>query len=162
MKFLKYFLATSIVFSVCAGFAATSDNDREESTSSSESNRFPVPTGKYITGGVLASTIGFGIGHGVQGRYAEKGFIFTATEVGGLALILAGASTCKEEIDIYGTKSTKCSSNSAIVAGAGILIGFRVWEIVDAWAGARPVDDGPKAFLIPNLKAPGMGIAWSY
>ncbi|MBC7371227.1 MAG: hypothetical protein H7326_06665 [Bdellovibrionaceae bacterium] len=142
--------------------AATSDYDRDSNSSSTDMSRVPVPTGKYITGGILASTVGFGIGHGIQGRYAEKGWIFTAAEAGGLAVALVGASSCKDETDIYGTKTTKCSNGALAAVGLGVMIGFHVWEIVDAWTGARPVDDGPKAFILPNPEAPGIGVAWSF
>ncbi|UYL09615.1 hypothetical protein B9G69_003390 [Bdellovibrio sp. SKB1291214] len=126
------------------------------------STRVPVETGKYITGGVLTSAVGFGIGHGIQGRYAEKGWIFTATETAGLAMVVAGAASCDDEVQANGSKKWKCDNDGLILAGFGVWIGFHVWEIVDAWTGATPVDSDVKAFFIPNPKAPGLGLAYSF
>jgi len=152
MRFLKLTIAICLALSFSRAHAEGEATD----------TRVPVPTGKYITGGVLASTIGFGIGHGVQGRYSDKGWIFTATEVGGVALLAIGSASCKDEYDVYGIKTTKCSNAAIGLVGLGVLIGFHVWEIVDAWSGARGVDDGPKAFILPNPEAPGLGLAWSF
>ncbi|WP_413293191.1 hypothetical protein ACLSU7_17535 [Bdellovibrio sp. HCB185ZH] len=154
MKLLNIFTA------VCVAMSFSFAHAQEEVSKSSA--KVPVATGKYVTGGVLASTLGFGIGHGVQGRYADKGWIFTATESAGLAMLIAGANTCKEETDAYGYKETKCSNGGLAVVGLGVLLGFHVWEIVDAWAGATPVDSGVKAYILPDPKAPGIGLAYSF
>ena len=143
---------TALSFSV----ARASDEMPENST------RVPVATGKYITGGVIASTVGFGIGHGIQGRYAEKGWIFTASQVAGLGMAIAGFSNCDDEKQADGSTKTKCSNNGLGFVGVGVLIGFHVWEIVDAWTGATPVDEKVSFFMIPNPKAPGLGLAYSF
>jgi hypothetical protein len=129
-------------------------------SSATVSGKVPVPTGKYITGGVLASTVGLGIGHAVEGRYADKGWIFTATEATGIAMMVAGCSERKDRND-DGVK--ECNNNGLVVAGAVVAIGFHVWEIIDAWSGATPVDDSsPKAFLLPDPSRPTIGVAWSF
>lgn len=120
--------------------------------------KVPVATGKYITGGVLGSTIGFGIGHAVQGRYEDKGWIFTATESAGLVLLIAGCSSTKRNSD--GDK--ECSNPGLSAVGLITLIGFHVWEIVDIWSTATPVEDRPAVMLLPNPEAPGIGIAWKF
>lgn len=153
LKLLKIFTAACVAMSF--SFAHAQEDVTANST------KVPVATGKYVTGGVLASTIGFGIGHGVQGRYADKGWIFTTTEAAGLTMLLAG-TTCKDETDIYGDTERKCTSSGVAVLGLGVLLGFHVWEIVDAWAGATPVDSNVKAFILPDPKAPGLGLAYSF
>jgi hypothetical protein len=158
MKLIKFLIAAAIAMS----FSFSAQAAEDSSFSSSSTAKVPVPTGKYITGGILASTAGFGIGHAIQGRYNDKGWIFTATEATGAAMFLIGAGSCSEKTDIYGTKKTECSNAGIGVVGLGVWIGFHVWEIVDAWAGATPVEDGPKAFFIPNPEAPGLGLAWSF
>ena len=41
-----------------------------------------ISKSKYVTGGVLGTVFGFGIGHGVQGRWSnDKGWIFTSAEL---------------------------------------------------------------------------------
>ena len=36
----------------------------------------PLPAERFIAGGVTGTVLGLGIGHGVQGRWNEKGWIF--------------------------------------------------------------------------------------
>ena len=41
-----------------------------------------ISKNRYITGGVLGTALGFGIGHAVQGRWlSDKGWIFTSAEL---------------------------------------------------------------------------------
>src|SRR5687767_4797890 len=121
MKFTRILVAITMILSFAWAHAEDTDSGRDLNTSSSDIGKVPVPTGKYITGGILASTVGFGIGHGVQGRYGDKGWIYTATEAGGLALMLAGVGTCKDEY-IGATKNTTCSNGGLILIGAGLFI----------------------------------------
>ncbi|MBK7962192.1 MAG: hypothetical protein IPK04_14030 [Bdellovibrionales bacterium] len=156
MGFCKFLVMTCLCLAIC--IQAQADEDVSDTT-----NKVPVSTGPYITGGILASTIGFGIGHAVQGRWADKGWIFTATESLGLVMLSAAASTCSKKTDIYGVEKTECSDTGLALAGLGVLIGFHVWEIVDAWTGATPVEDsGPKVFLLPNPNAPELRVAWNF
>lgn len=134
---------------------------QQEPGEDGDSGRVPVPTGKYITGGVLGSTIGFGIGHAVQGRYGDKGWIFTAGEAAGLTAMVAGLASCKDETQSDGSKEKKCSQDGLIGLGAAALIGFHIWEIVDAWTGARPVDN-MSMILVPDAETPRLGVAFSF
>lgn len=131
----------------------------KKTETSETSSKVPVPTGKYITGGILGSTVGFGIGHGIQGRYQERGWIFTATQAAGLAMFLVGCSSREENDD--GDKV--CKNSGLAAAGLGVAIGFHVWEIVDVWSTARPVDDSaPVAMIAPISDAPGVLISWKF
>lgn len=135
-----------------------------------ESTRVPVPTGKYITGGIVGSIAGFGIGHAIQSRYSDKGYIFTAAEVAGFALILSGRSSdCKKSSSSWSWDDDDFNSHSGdeyeckyttdqrnrILLGFSIYLGFHIWEIVNLWAGAVPVNEEPKvvsAMLLPYDK----------
>ena len=131
--------------------------------SSEPSAKVQVSTGKYVTGGVLASVFGFGIGHAVQGRYSDRGYIFTATEVAAVATMALGLGSCSKSKDSYGVETTSCSNGGLITLGFGALLGFRIWEIVDSWVGATPVDkEGPHAFFIPDPKSPAFGVAFNF
>lgn len=124
------------------------------------SDRVPVPTGKYITGGILGSALGLGIGHAVQGRYQERGWIFTATQAAGAAMLIAG---CNNPKDRDGDGDKECKNGGLSVVGLGVLIGFRVWEVVDVWSQARPVDDSsPVAQIMPVSDAPGLVVSWKF
>ena len=87
---------------------------------------------------MLGMTLGFGSGHAVQGRYKEKGWIFTAGEglaVGGLILSASQCDTEKAETRIGGT-SVQSSVNRECQGALPLLsilsfVGFRVWQVVD-------------------------------
>ena len=94
-----------------------------------------ISTGRYVAGGILGTyPIGFGIGHAIQGRWSEQGWIFTAGELGSVAMLLGGLSSClKGDADDF---FDDCSGgeNALITVGLIGFIGFRIWEIVDVWA----------------------------
>lgn len=117
----------------------------------SDSDKVPVSTGKYITGGILGSVLGFGIGHAIQDRYSGMGLTFTIAEGAGVLIAASGLAQCDtSKTDTYGNK-IKCSdsASSQILLGYGIALGFHIWEIVDVWTGATPVETEQKsAFLI--------------
>lgn len=87
---------------------------------------------KYIVGGILGTyPLGFGIGHVVQGRWSEQGWIFTAGEAASISAIFIGVGGCHGQISSDGCSS---ANSTLIVAGLFGLVGFRIWEIVDVWA----------------------------
>lgn len=101
----------------------------------SASDRRVIERGEYsaieiIGGGVAGTFFGLGIGHAVQGRYGEKGWIFTVGELGSVGVMIAGAATCLDPED--------CNPGLAgglVIGGALGLFAFRTWEIADVWAG---------------------------
>ncbi len=111
-----------------------------------------ISRGKYITGGVLASTLGFGIGHAVQGRYSEKGWIFTAAEVTGLALLIHAncfrPRNTNSQIRSVREQSD-CENVTEGIGGAALLLGFHIWEVIDAWTQAQPLPNSSEVFVLP-------------
>ena len=103
--------------------------------------RGEIPIGGYITGGILSYVLGFGIGHAVQGRWTEKGWIFTAGEVASITAILYGVSQANRYDPEYSYGShdhqNRRGRNYALAGIVGLL-GFRVWGVVDAWV-APPI-----------------------
>ncbi|MEZ4363748.1 MAG: hypothetical protein R3B48_26455 [Kofleriaceae bacterium] len=95
-----------------------------------------LSTGRYVTGGVISSMYGFGIGHIIQGRWAERGWIFTVGETVGAALLISGVEdyVSSWSVDHAPTERQHRHANRKIVGGLFTLLGFRVVEIVDAWA----------------------------
>jgi hypothetical protein len=92
-----------------------------------------ISTTRYIVGGVLGTyPLGLGIGHAVQGRWSQKGWIFTAGELGSLAVAVVGLSGCTGNL----LNGHDCSGINSTLIGVGIVgvIGFRIWEIIDVWA----------------------------
>lgn len=103
--------------------------------------RGEIPLGAYITGGILSYALGFGIGHAVQGRWREGGWIFTAGEVASVTAIIFGASEANRYDRAYPSSEYEGQNRRGqkyMVAGIVGLIGFRVWGVIDAWV-APPI-----------------------
>jgi hypothetical protein len=92
-----------------------------------------ISDGQYIGGGLLSIFPGFGIGQAVQGRWSDRGYIFTLGETAAMGLVIYGISKndCFLAID-------PCHDDSdgvgEFLVGLLAYTGFRVWEIIDAWA----------------------------
>ena len=106
------------------------ENESQEDSISQNFQHKTISNETYIAGGVT-SLIGFGIGHAIQGRYLEKGWIFTLLDVG----IIAGAyASFVGGLSL--AYSTKGDLGNLIFVFYGIVtagIGLRVWQTVDAW-----------------------------
>lgn len=115
----------------------------------SPTNPMEVSKTNYYAGGVLGTLPGFGIGHAVQGRWMEKGWIFTAGEIVSAAGLVYFAlnlfntlPTAKEIVDNYSenSESSKPISVSTITNGALALVfltlflSFKAVETVDVWS----------------------------
>jgi hypothetical protein len=99
----------------------------------SEIDREILARGEYsrdviISGGLLGTILGFGTGHAVQSRYAERGWIFTVGELGTLSAGGIGLVSCGDDLGGLG-----CSVGVA-VGTLAVFAGFRVWEAIDVWA----------------------------
>jgi hypothetical protein len=99
-----------------------------------------ISDGQHIGGGLLGTFMGLGIGHAVQGRWGETGWIFTFGEAATFGLFAYGLVDCvaeSTEYDAYGNdyqSSDDCAWGSLIVGMLGMTV-LRVWEVVDVWAG---------------------------
>lgn len=99
----------------------------------------PISDGAHIGGGFAALFLGFGIGQAVQGRWSDKGWIFTVGDLGSLTMMIYGMTNmltaCAVDDDPY-TDSCDNDGNGAgfLVIGALAYTGFRIWETVDAFA----------------------------
>jgi len=98
-----------------------------------------ISTTRYVIGGVLGTyPLGLGLGHAVQGRWSDQGWIFTAGELGSLAVLVTGISGCiDKEINngLNGKDDCTGFNEAMIITGMLGFVGFRIWEIVDVWAG---------------------------
>ncbi|MFN0248938.1 MAG: hypothetical protein ACKV2T_18760 [Kofleriaceae bacterium] len=101
-------------------------------------NRGPITESAHIGGGLVALFFGFGIGQAVQGRYGDTGWIFTVGELGSGALMIYGLVQLID--DCYGydyecNDTNRSGGAGPLIVGALALTGFRIWEVVDAFAG---------------------------
>lgn len=92
----------------------------------------PISDGQYIAGGLLGIYPGLGIGHAVQGRWLQKGWIFTVGESVSAAVAVVGALRC--------IGYERCD-NTLLLAGVVGLYGFKIWEIFDVWWTPRGWND---------------------
>lgn len=90
-----------------------------------------ISTTAYVIGGIVGTyPIGLGVGHAIQGRYMDKGWIFTVGELGSLAVAVAGVGSCWDSA----TSTSRSCNGGMLFLGAMGFIGFRLWEIIDVWA----------------------------
>ena len=100
---------------------------------------------KYIGGGVVSIIPGFGIGHAIQGRYSEKGWIFTTSE---LVLVASTYYFAKEIVKTIREEANQAVNNRSLSAfdaksilykgGLSLislltLFSVKSWEMMDAW-----------------------------
>lgn len=97
-----------------------------------------ISSSDEVLGGLLGIYPGFGIGHIVQGRWKQKGWIFTVGEIASLVALTMGIAGCIEdefEDDSFEDNNDSCSSENNFLLAAGTIgfVGFKIWEIVDVW-----------------------------
>lgn len=83
---------------------------------------------RHVLGIVVSVMPGLGLGHVIQGRWKEQGWIFTLGEFVAFGLIAVAASESDLDTSIVG---------AAAVVGWGSFLGLRVWEVVDAASAPR-------------------------
>ena len=127
----------------------------EQNLSSSGS----IGTGAYVIGGLLAIYPGFGIGHIVQGRWLEKGWIFTLSEgIAGTALV-ANTMGCALGSILSGSSSSG-SNWSQMATWYGAFLVFKIWEIGDAWISPKV---SSSVYLFETVEhSPGLGLRYSF
>jgi hypothetical protein len=98
-----------------------------------------ISDGAHIGGGVASLFFGFGVGQAVQGRWSDKGYIFTIGEVGTFALMIAGVvrtfDDCAHDLNDGDDDCGHSDGPPLIIVGALGFSVFRIWEIVDAFSG---------------------------
>lgn len=123
-----------------------------------------ISHGRYVTGGVLGSIPGFGIGHAIQKRYAKsRAWIFTATESAAAAyLVTISLFACD---GATGSRYDDCwkEHNQKVAIGSLFYWGFHIWEIVDVWTGVKIKEESKTpVVLLPSLlkhETPGLVLA---
>ena len=88
-----------------------------------------ITDNERLAGGLLGTIVGFGTGHIVYGQYADRGGIFTATELGSLSVTFIGGVT----FALGGLSNVSTVGLAEIYIGLLSFTAFKVWEIVDVW-----------------------------
>jgi hypothetical protein len=111
------FVAVLAVWSVVAcAQAELSEKDREIL------ERGEYSDGQWVGGGIVAYFAGFGIGHAVQGRWSDIGWVFTVSELVCTGLLIS-------DMDIFENSDLGPRGTAGLIG----FVAFHVWEIVDAW-----------------------------
>jgi hypothetical protein len=95
----------------------------------------PMSSAQYIFGGALGSLVGFGTGHAIQGRYKEKGWIFTLAESLAVGSIITGAvwtNNLSSKPNVGKAEALLPVIGFSAVGGA-VGLAFHIWEIIDLW-----------------------------
>jgi len=165
---MKLFLIVLFTFSFSAHtcFAQVTSAPRTQITQEEQEllDQGEIGTGQYIAGGIVGTFLGLGIGNAIEGTYMPKGLIFTLGELGGATMMVTGAVDCA--VDAIGASITNSSvtcHTTAYTIGAVVLVGLRIWEIIDVWATppsinhriesirARTGMSAPRAAIIPLM-----------
>lgn len=101
----------------------------------------PLTQARYITGGVIGSIVGFGVGHAIVGEYSTMGWVFTMSQSLSLGVPILAAVVMAI---IYWDGSANGTVDQLITTWGGFLwtgialwAAFRIWEIVDLWVRPR-------------------------
>lgn len=81
---------------------------------------------RHVIGVVVSVIPGLGLGHVVQQRWKERGWIFTLGEFAAFGFIAAAASESDLDPNVVGALA---------IVGWGGFLGLRVWEVADAVSG---------------------------
>jgi hypothetical protein len=90
----------------------------------SKANPQRISTGEHVGGPIMSYILGFGLGHVLQGTWAERGKKFTIMDSVAAAFVIHGLSRCKL---FHGCED----GSGSFLLGAGVLAVSRVWAIVD-------------------------------
>jgi hypothetical protein len=88
---------------------------------------------EHIGGGVAGAVLGFGIGQALQGRWAERGWVFTLGETAATVALVWGGTRIATHCP--GRDATGCGDRGVGLAmgGAMALAAFRAWATLDAF-----------------------------
>jgi MFS family permease len=90
-----------------------------------------IATGRVIGATLAAGFVGYGAGQAIEGRYGERGWMFTVADTASGSILLVGlmgaVSSCDGE--------PRCHHDLAVglaIGGAAVFLGSRAWQVVDA------------------------------
>ncbi len=126
--------------------------------------QYPTAQKNYSNGNILGSILGFGIGHSINGNYADKGWKFTLGEA--LPILLVGSSF----LFAYNAPGNYHNSNLGYVLlsifvvlplGLATFAGFKIWEIIDLLSTPVniPLSSNKVAYLSPYGDSEALGLS---
>lgn len=94
-----------------------------------------ISDGQHVGGTVVAFFFGFGIGHAVQGRFTERGYLFAIGDAVAGAIMVNGMIKLSNCVLDSCTQAQEESMMKWLLVGTLSLSVVRIWEIVDAATG---------------------------
>lgn len=103
-----------------------------------------ISDGEHIGGGIASLFFGFGVGQAVQGRWGQKGYIFTVGELASMGAMIYGmvelVTACNDNygdpyVDSTCNRTQERRGGFLMVGGLVGISVFRIWEVVDAFTG---------------------------
>ena len=119
-----------------------------------------ISDAQTIGGGIAAMFVGFGIGQAIEGRWLERGWMFTVVDVGAGALETAGVI----EVFSRGCNHTCENRGLAMLGGAAAIeLGSRILQSWDAFAAPsahnrRVRELRARTHVVPYVTGTGIGI----
>ena len=128
--FVSLFLILLPLSSIAESFDLAMNSTEGSLTRNSDISH--ITQSRYIVGGVVGTLFGFGIGHAIQGRWLERGWIFTAASAAPFigTIVLVGTNFHMIASGRIGVSGIAVDS-----AGVGALVYAvaTIWGIVDVW-----------------------------
>lgn len=126
---LKHILWALVLLLQCSLTAAATKTDTNK-------QRKKMSNSRYTIGGIAAIIPGLGIGHAIQGRWMESGWIFTASQLGAATIVAYATTSCLNERDRDRNLGRCFEDGTKRVIGTtayAITLGLRIAEIVHVW-----------------------------
>ena len=125
------------------------------------SSKRRLSTSHYVTSGLIGSIVGFGTGHLIQGRYWDKGWIFTlaSTSIIGSGALLA----------ITGHNLIPQAANIIAISILATATGVKLWEAFDIWklpssyeVASKNLELSPLFFAHNDTSYIGLSLNWKW
>ncbi len=100
--------------------------------------RGEISNGRILTGGLVSTFVGYGIGQAIEGRWTDTGWLFSVGETAASVAMVVGLArmTLSEEARCLQAPCSNSSNDAGLFVGSLIaLTALRIWDSVDAFAG---------------------------
>jgi hypothetical protein len=125
-----------------------------------------MSSSRLTTSIILGTTLGFGSGHAIQGRYSERGWL-TIAELSALYVAGAGFLECENGMGyLFGRNpgSTPVNQNgcSLIKVGSLVFLGLRIFEFWDLIRFLPTTRRDSPLKIIPEPSVGGVSVSFVY
>ena len=104
-----------------------------QSNTKTKSYKQSISPAQYVSGGVVGSFLGLGLGHAAQGRWTSSGIYYTGSQLAGTSLFIYGMHcTFMTSFEENNSESEKCSKQATL--GFSVVLISRIFEVVDLWS----------------------------